>query len=65
MADNEPPGLAFLDPWNIVGRIHTLLHIKHQNLGPVVSEKKIFIPSYCKSMEINDPLCVANLDQRI
>ena len=47
MGDDDPRGVANLDPRSMIGKIYveyhfTLLHIKYTSLGLVVLEKKIF-----------------------
>ena len=71
MADNDNPGAwpIWMPGSQLAGIIKGLTkHCFTQNikaLGPMVSEKKIFLLfSYCKSMEANDPRGVANLDPR-
>ena len=59
-----------MNPRGTVGRIYkedhyTLLLTKHERLGLVVSEKKIFLCfSHCKSMGAKDPQCGAIFDPR-
>ena len=71
MADNDAPGARSI--WTQGSRLAGIIkgitkHCFTQNikaLGLMVSEKKIFLRfSYYKSMEVNDPRGVANLDPR-
>ena len=70
MGDDDPRGLANLDPRGMIGRIYvgTTNNGYTQNikaLDLMVSEEDFFTFSYCKSAGNDDPLGVANLDPRI
>ena len=69
MADNDAPG-ANLDPRVTIGRNYkgaykTLFHMKYKSSGPNGFREEDFkVFSYYKSMEVNDPRGLANLDPR-
>ena len=60
MGDNDPRGVASLNPRGLIGRIHvydhyTLLHTKYISCGPHGFKEKDFLSfSYYKSMGAND-----------
>ena len=66
----HPRGVAKFDPRGMAGTIYVeaISHCHIPNIkavGPVVSEKKIFLVlSYCRSMETIDPRGVAKFDPR-
>ena len=70
MGDDDPRGLANLDPRGIIGRIYVgyhllLLHTKYKSSWPHgFMEEDFFTFSYCKSTGDDDPQGVANLDPR-
>ena len=55
------PGVAYLDPRSMIGRIHVgyhqlLLHTKYKSSGPHgLREEDFFIFSYCMTMGDDDP----------
>ena len=61
MGDDDPRGVANLDPRGMIGRIYvyhlTLLHINIQALGLVVLEKIFKCFSHYKPMADNDAPC--------
>ena len=62
--------MATLDPRDMVGRIYEgdckrLLHTKYKSSGPHgFREEDCLCFSYCKTMGVNDPRSVVNLDPR-
>ena len=71
MGDNDPRGVASLDPRGLIGRIYvgdhrTSLHTKYISPGPHgVREEDFFLSfSYYKSMGANGPQGVASLSPR-
>ena len=73
MGDNEPQGVANLDPRGMVGRIYvgdhlTLLHTKYLSSGPYGFREEEFFLSFFfhyKSMGANEPLGVVSFNPRV
>ena len=70
MGDNEPRGVASLDPRGLNGRVYvgdhkTLLHTKYVSSGPHGFREEEYLSfSYYKSMEANYSRGVAGLGPR-